>query len=341
MAAGKRQVSFLIGIFFLIFLFILIAIAVISVISLGNRLPLIGRAAVAVVEIKGTIFDTNEQIEKIEKYAANPFVKAIVLRIESPGGAVAASQELYREIRKIRKQSRKPIVASMGNVAASGGYYVACAADEIYANPGTVTGSIGVIFQAYNIEGISKKLGIGVNIVKSGKFKDTGSPFRQMTPEERKILQGAIDDTYDQFLEAVLAARREALAKAYLRNSKPTSPTLATGPAVQSTTGGLETAQPDPGKVPREKVKAYLRSFADGRVLSGRQALGLGLVDHLGDLRDATDRAARLAGIRGKPTVLREKRKPTIWDLFGSRTGIASRLGLRQGVSLEYRLSFD
>jgi len=306
-----------------------------------SDMPMMSRSTVALLKVEGVIMDTSNEIRLLHKYADSPFVRAIVVRIESPGGTVGASQELFREIRKARKKSDKPIIASMGNVAASGGYYVACAADEIYANPGTVTGSIGVIFQTYDLQGVSKKIGFGVNTIKSGKFKDTGSMFREMTPDEKQILQGTIDDTYDQFLDAVIEGRRVELARAHLRRSEPkTSPTLsAAAKPTSATLATTETAKAE--AVPKDVVKDYLRSFADGRVLSGRQANELGLVDHLGDLRDAISRAAQLAGVQGRPVVLQERRKPSFWDLIEGRTGVLSRLTPPSGVSLEYRLSFD
>lgn len=338
---AKRNVVVPIVIILCMFIFFVFMAVMVGIAVFSSEMPVIGRYTVALVKVEGVILDTSDEIRLLHKYADSPFVRAIVLRIDSPGGSVGASQELFREIRKARKRSDKPIVASMGNVAASGGYYVACAADEIYANPGTVTGSIGVIFQTFDLQGVSKKIGFDVNTIKSGKFKDTGSMFREMSPEEKQILQGTIDDTYDQFLDAVIEGRRVELARAYLRRSEhKTSPTLSANvkptSATQATT---ESAKAE--AVPQDVVKNYLRSFADGRVLSGRQAKELGLVDNLGDLRDAISRAAQRAGVRGRPTVLQEKRKPSVWDLIESRTNILSRLTPRNGVSLEYRLSFD
>jgi protease-4 len=303
---------------------------------------MIGRGVVALIKIEGVLTDTSQEIGLLHKHAENSFVRAIVLRVETPGGLVGCSQELHREILKTRKSSGKPIIASMGNVAASGGYYVACAAKEIYANPGTVTGSIGVLFQSYNLQGISQKIGFGVNTIKSGKFKDTGSSFREMTPEERQVLQGTIDDTYDQFLEAVLEGRRVELARAHLRRGTAATTTTVAADGATSPSSAVppvDTAKAE--QVPRPVVKDYLRSMADGRVLSGRQALEFGLVDHLGDLNDAIDRAAQLAGLRGKPYILQEKRKTSLWDLLEGRTNVITQLTPRLGVALEYRLAFD
>lgn len=163
---------------------------------------------VAVIEITGTIIKSDSIIEQIHRYRDNPSVKSIVLRINSPGGAVVPTQEIYSELGKLKAKSGKKIVASMGTTAASGGYYIACAADEIFANPGTLTGSIGVIMQIITAEGILKKVGVGSEVIKSGKFKDTGSPTRSMTDEERAILQETIDDVHAQFVDAVFGGRK-------------------------------------------------------------------------------------------------------------------------------------
>jgi len=337
----KRNLSFLFGLLILMGLFILLIAAILAVSTFRNRLPVVGRGAVGLIKIEGLLLDSGEEISLLRKYAENTLVRAIVLRLETPGGAVGCAQELHREILKARKESGKPIVASMGNVAASGGYYIACAADEVYANPGTVTGSIGVLLETYDLQGLGKKIGIGINTIKSGKFKDTGQYFREMTAEEKQILQETIDDTYDQFLDAVIEGRQVELAHAHLRRAaKETTGSLgadsATSPSQRSSTDRAQAEQ-----VPRRVVKDYLRSIADGRPLSGRQAWELGLVDRLGNLQDAISRAGQLAGIRGKPYVLQEKRRLSLWDLLQSRTDVVSRLATRFGVALEYRLSLD
>lgn len=134
-------------------------------------------------------------------------VKAVVIRIDSPGGTVAASQEIGEEIDKLRKTG-KPVIASMGDVAASGGYWVACSCDQIVANPGSLTGSIGVIMELQNYEELFKKLGIRAEVIKSGALKDVGSAYREMTPEERKILEGMVKDSYQQFVSQVKKGRQ-------------------------------------------------------------------------------------------------------------------------------------
>ena len=166
---------------------------------------------IAVVEIKGVITQSSGIIEEIHQYEEDEGVKAIILRIDSPGGGVGPSQEIHREILKVK--SKKKVVTSMGSVAASGGYYVACASDLIIANPGTITGSIGVLMEFTNIEELFKKIGIKGVVLKSGEHKDIGSPLREMTPEEKKIIQGVIDNVHQQFIQAVAQGRRLERAK--------------------------------------------------------------------------------------------------------------------------------
>jgi len=160
---------------------------------------------VGVVEIMGVITDPKETIHWIKTFREDKGIKAIVLRIDSPGGAVGASQEIYREVMKTRKF--KKVVASMGNVAASGGYYIASAAHKIVANPGTITGSIGVVMQFTNAEELLKKIGLRGYVIKSAPHKDIGSPFREMTKQEKALLQEVIDNVHRQFVKAVAEGR--------------------------------------------------------------------------------------------------------------------------------------
>jgi protease-4 len=165
-----------------------------------------GGAKVAVVEIEGIIVDGTAAIRELREHADNPSIKAVVLRVNSPGGVVAPTQEIFAAIQRARKAG-KPVVATLGAVAASGGYYVATAADRIYANPGTLTGSIGVVMQMANIEGLLKKVGVEYVVVKAGSYKDVGNFARTMSPEERKMLQALLDDVYSQFVDAVAEGR--------------------------------------------------------------------------------------------------------------------------------------
>ena len=160
----------------------------------------------AIVEIKEPILSSENVVRQVKKYRNARAVKAIVLRIESPGGGVAASQEIYDEVRKTRDEG-KPVVVSMGSVAASGGYYVALGGSRIVANPGTLTGSIGVIFQYLEFEELMQKLGVRAPTHKSGNLKDMGSPFRRSSPEDKASFDALIKDVYDQFVGVVAAER--------------------------------------------------------------------------------------------------------------------------------------
>jgi protease-4 len=172
----------------------------------GGGGPVFG-ARVAIVELEGTIVDVDDVLRELKSHRDNPQVKAVVLRINSPGGVVGPTQELHAAVMRLR-ESGKPVVASLGAVAASGGYYVAVAADKIYANPGTLTGSIGVIFQLPNLDGLMKKVGVDYVVVKAGRYKDIGNIARPMTAEEQRILQSLLDDVHAQFISAVVIGRK-------------------------------------------------------------------------------------------------------------------------------------
>ncbi len=161
---------------------------------------------VGVVQIRGIIADPRPVIVQLKRFRKNDNIKAIVLRIDSPGGGVAPSQEIHSEVKKTTRF--KKVVASMGAIGASGGYYVAAAADHIMANPGTITGSIGVIMEFANVEELLEKIGISAVVIKSGDYKDMGSPLRKVTPEERDLLQGFTDNVHQQFVAAVAEGRR-------------------------------------------------------------------------------------------------------------------------------------
>ncbi len=165
------------------------------------------REKIAVVDIQGVIMGSQRTLESLERFTKDRSVKGIILRIDSPGGAVAPSQEIYSALRKIREKGEKKTVASFGNVAASGAYYLATAADRIISNPGTITGSIGVIMEMTNFQKLMDKIGIESYVIKSGEYKDIGSPTRPMSVEEKKILQSVLDDVYMQFVEDVAKGR--------------------------------------------------------------------------------------------------------------------------------------
>jgi protease-4 len=229
---------------------------------------------IALLRVEGPIFDVRWYLDQVRDLKEDDGIKAVVLRIDSPGGAVAPTQELYTEL--LRLGEIKPVVTSMGTVAASGGYYLSCATDWIVSNPGTITGSVGVIMEFTNLEDLFGKLGVRSRTIKSGKFKDTGNPMRSMTREEEILLQAMIMDTYDQFVEAVLKGR----------------------------------------PVDEDKVLPYL----DGRVLTGRQAHELGLVDQLGNINDAIEKATEMAGMTEVPDKIYEpeRERPGLFTiLFG------------------------
>lgn len=195
----------------LLVFFIFFLLAYFLGIFTGKRsLPLAD--SIGVLNLEGVLRSSQEFARQAEEFGRDDGIKAVVVRIDSPGGGVAASQEIYASLAELKK--KKKVVVSMGSVAASGGYLVACAADKIVANPGTITGSISAIMHFANAESLMEKIGLKSSVVKSGKFKDIGSPVRPMTTEEQALIQDLVDDTYDQLLEVISRDRkipREAL----------------------------------------------------------------------------------------------------------------------------------
>ncbi len=232
-----------------------------SVLERGTDLKTSSDRIVGVVELTGEIFDVKEVVQRLHDQVKSSNITAVVLRIDSPGGAVGPSQEIYEAVKTLRQ--KKPIVASMGMVAASGGLYAALPASKIFANPGTMTGSIGVVGQFPNFTGLTEKAGVSMITVKSGSMKDIGNPFRPFTEEDRAYLQDMLKGVHQQFITAVAESRNMTV----------------------------------------EKVS----TFADGRVLTGEQALNLGLIDELGSVYEAAGEALALAG---KP--LAEGELPTL-----------------------------
>lgn len=264
---------------------------------LGPDLDVSGEDRIALIRVEGVILDAQQTVGDLKKYGESPSVKAIVLRIDSPGGGVVPSQEIHDAVKRIRNKNNKAVVASMGTVAASGGYYIAAATDRIIANPGTLTGSIGVIMELANFEGLLKKIGVESVVVKSGEHKDIGSPFRKMKEEDRLILQAVMDDVHSQFIEAVAEGR------------------------------SLDVRE--------------VRTLADGRVFTGRQAKTAKLVDELGDLDDAIKVAAEMAGIEGEPHVVEPRRRFSVRELLESHVfGQLPRLDFQTGVNLKYLMAF-
>lgn len=235
----------------------------------GHRNTFMSANKVGVVEVEGVINDSQEIVRQLDEFGREDRIKAVVLRINSPGGGIAPSQEIYGAVTELKK--KKKVVASMGSLAASGGYLVSCAADKIVANPGTITGSISAVMHFANVEELLKKVGLRSSVIKSGRYKDIGSPLREMTEDEKVLLQNLVDDIYEQFLDTVSRDR----------------------------------------KIDKEQ----LRSIADGRVFSGRQAQKLGLVDFLGDMGYAVRLAGKMSGIEGVPEVVYPTVvSPSFWD---------------------------
>ncbi len=275
-----------------------------SLISDGNEISL--------VEIQGPIYESDDLVRLIKRFRTGS-KKALLLRIDSPGGVVAPSQEVYSEILKAR-QDKKIIVASMGSLAASGAYYIASACNKIVANPGTLTGSIGVIFELPEAAGLLKKIGVDYQVVKSGKFKDTGSISRPLTPPERDYIQGTINEVFNQFLDAVIDGRRKVLQQ-----------------KLAKILGKKASAVSD------QEIRNYLLPYADGRVLTGQKAYELGLVDQLGDYEDAVQLTADLAGIKGEPTVRLDRPSPIEEFLKDMTPFSALRSMFQNGCLLEYK----
>jgi len=240
---------------------------------------------VALIHVSGTItagsnsiFDggiagSETIIKQLERARKEEKAKAIVLRINSPGGSAAGSEEVYASIRKIVKEG-KPVYVSMGDAAASGGYYIASAADRIYADANSLTGSIGVIIDVADLSGLYKKIGLTPQTITSGKFKDMGTSNRPMTTEERALLKTIVTDIYNNFLRAVARGR------------------------------GMDEAE--------------VRKIADGRVLTGSQALKAKLIDEIGGLQAAIEDAAKRGGIKGTPKVVDYSRGSFFENFFGS-----------------------
>jgi protease-4 len=186
--------------------------AILTLVSGSSTSSLLSlREKIGVVNIEGTITDSEPVVTQLVQFRKDKGIKAIVLRIDSPGGAVAPSQEIYWEVKKAA--ASKTVIASMGKVAASGGYYVACAANKIVANPGTLTGSIGVLMEFLQVEDLLKKIGVGIEVLKTGEFKDIGSPHRKLSEKDRELISSLISDIQRQFVEAVARGRNLPIEK--------------------------------------------------------------------------------------------------------------------------------
>jgi protease-4 len=246
---------------------------------------------IGIVDITGLISDSQYIVNQVKKFRQDKRIRGIILRIDSPGGAVGPSQEIYDEVLKTR-ESGKTIYASMGALAASGGYYIASAAEKIFANPGTLTGSIGVIMVFSNAKGLMEKIGLQPEIVKAGEYKDIGSPARAMTQKERNLLQSVVTDVHQQFIEAVASGRDISVAE--------------------------------------------VTKIADGRILTGRQAYSLNLVDQMGGLQVSIDQLAHKVGIIGSPKIIKETPRVGFLDWVLKSTVNQSIINRPSIPSLQY-----
>ncbi|MEI6205890.1 MAG: signal peptide peptidase SppA [Desulfuromonadales bacterium] len=240
----------------------------------GVDASLSSKEGVGLIEVKGMILDSKETIRQLRHYLKQDCIKAVVLRVDSPGGVVAPSQEIYEEVRKFA--AKKKIIVSMGSLAASGGYYISAPATVIYANPGTITASIGVILKLSNIEALMDKIGIKSYTLKTGKYKDSGSPLREFSPEDRAMLQSVIDNTHEQFIRAVAEGRKLPIEEVRkIADGRILSGEQARGIKLVDRLGTLQDAIEEAGKQagikgepevilpPRKKIN-YLDILSDG-----------------------------------------------------------------------------
>jgi protease-4 len=256
-------------------------------------------------------------MEHLRKIGEDDNIKGVVLRIESPGGSVASSQELYDEVIHLRETAGKTVYVSMGDVAASGGYYIAAASDRIFANKGTLTGSVGVISTSYQVEELAKDWGIDVQVIKSGRFKDAGSMFRPMEPDEEKMFELLINNAYDQFISDILAEREDELALAL---------------------DGFDAWEKYLFERTEDSdARAFLLQIADGRVYSGEQAHELGLVDELGALNATVDRLTEDLGLPPDSRVYVPQRKVGLFDALSATLSGGFPSALKH-PSLQYRM---
>ncbi len=271
-------------------LFVISLFAVMAIMSDGDGFSG-GGERIAVIPVEGVIDDemAKNVNRHLKQYGDDSRVKAIILRVDSPGGGVSASQEIYREVKRVKEEKKKKVVVSMASVAASGGYYIAAPADKIFANPGTITGSIGVIAEWLNYKELAEWAKLKPVVFKSGRFKDTGSPTRELTDAEREYFQAMIDELYGQFVGAVTEGRQGK------------------------------------GEAGSELDKDRVMLLADGRVYTGEAAKKNGLVDEIGNYEDAVKATAKLAGIKGEPSVItppKPKEGLTLLDLLLGATRI-------------------
>ncbi|HZX43563.1 MAG TPA: signal peptide peptidase SppA [Myxococcaceae bacterium] len=194
------------GLFLCLFAFMALAWIAIQGGRGGNVMARAGGDRVGVVEVTGVIGDAKTTLKELREFDEDPRIRAVVVRIDSPGGAVGPSQELFEAMKRLR--AKKHVLASMGSIAASGGFYIAMGGEKVFANPGTLTGSIGVISEFPNVSGLLKWAGVEMRTITAGKLKDAGSPFREMSPEERSYFKDMLEDVHGQFIGAVAESRK-------------------------------------------------------------------------------------------------------------------------------------
>ncbi len=228
---------------------------------------------VAIIRMDGVISSTEPIVDDLKKCLDDPGIKVVIMRLNTPGGVVAPVQEITGIIKRLRDKG-KIVLASQESVSASGGYYIACSCNQIVTNPGTITGSIGVILSIPSLKGLLEKVGVGVRVIKSGEMKDSGSPWRELTPNEEQVILTMVMDVYQQFLDTVVAGRSEAIRNLWAKNRNV-----------------------KPEQIDAAEIAAYIKSIADGRTFSGSQAYQWGMADRLGSLEDTIDLARELAGV--------------------------------------------
>jgi protease-4 len=257
----KRNPWAVIAAFSGLFLFlVVVAVGAAMYTAFGERMPSVSANSVLVLDVRGIILDSKPFLKKLQKYRDDHDIKAVVVRLDSPGGVVGPSQEIYEELKRTREMG-KPVVASMGSLAASGAYYIAVGADKIVTNPGTITGSIGVIMEFANLGRLYDWAKVERYVVKSGAFKDMGSEFRAMTPAERQLLQGMMDNVHMQFKQAVAEGRHLKLAQVEkLADGRIFSGEQAVKMGLADSLGSLSDAIDEAGKLAGIKGKPEIFS---------------------------------------------------------------------------------
>jgi protease-4 len=298
----------------------------------------LGGEKVAIVRIDGILMEgmTGYFRKQIDGAAADDAVKAVVVRIESPGGTITASDDIYRRLCELRdgntvkKTRSKPLVVSMGSVAASGGYYIAMPSDHLVAERSTITGSIGVYAAFPNVAELASKYGVKMNVIKAGRVKDSGSMFREMSPQERQLWQDMVDYAYGQFCRVVTEGRGHRLKYSLIADI----PEDADAQPKSGMAASLSSIGP-------ERLPRFPRQLADGGIFTADKALKYGLVDQVGYLDDAVAVARSIAGVGDDCKVVTYDRQQPLWSLLLEQMGMRSEFSFHQAglvQSLQPRL---